>query len=407
MKCRHCAQNLDLLFLDLGYSAPSNAYLSKEDLKKPELTFPLRIFTCTQCWLVQTEDFTDADVLFSKSYAYFSSVSTTWLDHAESYCRSMTDRLKLNSDSFVIELASNDGYLLKNFVANDIPCLGVEPTDSTAEAAEALGVPVLREFFGFDLSETLKQEGKAADLVIGNNVYAHVPDINDFTKGVKNILKSDGTVTFEFPHLLELVKHNQFDTVYHEHFSYLSLCAVKRIFESQGLRIFDVDRLSTHGGSLRVYGCHQDDLRQTEEAVDATLQEETSFGLQSREVYETFQDKADAIKNTLYKFLIEQKELGKTVVGYGAAAKGNTLLNYAGVRHDLLNYICDAAPSKQGKYTPSSHIPIYSPERIMEEKPDYVLILPWNIAEEVTNQLSCVRGWGGKFVTAIPEIKIL
>jgi SAM-dependent methyltransferase len=406
MKCRHCSQNLDSLFLDLGYSAPSNAYLSEADLSKPELTFPLRIFTCTECKLVQTEDFADADALFSDNYAYFSSVSSTWLSHAKSYCSSITKRLGLNKNSFVIELASNDGYLLKNFVAENIPCLGIEPTDSTADAAEAIGVPVLRKFFGFDLSQTLKQDNKMADLVIGNNVYAHVPDINDFTKGIKNILKSNGTVTLEFPHLLQLLKHNQFDTVYHEHFSYLSLYTVSRIFEAQGLRIFDVQHLPTHGGSLRVYGCHQGDDRQTEQVVDSTLQEEEVFGLRSKEVYEAFQDKANTIKNALCKFLIEQKEAGKTVAGYGAAAKGNTLLNYAGIRPDLLNYICDAAPSKQGNYTPSSHIPIYAPEHIKEQKPDYVLILPWNIAEEVMSQLSFIRDWGGQFVTAVPEMRV-
>lgn len=322
MKCRHCSQELDLLFLDLGYSAPSNAYLSQADLSKPEITFPLRVFACNNCWLVQTEDFADADTLFSNDYAYFSSVSKTWLEHAKLYCKSIIERLDLNSDSFVIELAANDGYLLKNFVANDIPCLGIEPTESTAKAAEAIGIPVLREFFGFDTSQTLKQDKKMADLVIGNNVYAHVPDINDFTKGIKNILKPGGTVTLEFPHLLELIKHRQFDTVYHEHFSYLSLYTVKRIFEAHALRVFDIERLPTHGGSLRIYGCHNNDLRQTQQSVDTILQEEEAHGLQSKAIYEAFQNKADTIKNALCKFLIEQKEAGKIVAAYGAAAKG-------------------------------------------------------------------------------------
>lgn len=406
MKCRHCGTVLEHTFLDLGFAPPSNAYLTEADLHRPEKCYPLKVMVCDQCWLVQTEDYAQADELFNAEYAYFSSTSTGWLAHAKKYADQITQRLELGQTSLVIEVASNDGYLLKNFVAAGIPCLGIEPTDSTAAAAEALGIPVLREFFGEGLGKQLATEGKQADLIAGNNVYAHVPDINDFTKGLKAALKPAGTITLEFPHLMRLIEHTQFDTVYHEHFSYLSLYTVGRIFESAGLRVCDVEELPTHGGSLRVYGCHQRDSRQTATAVAVILEEERKRGMQTLDTYKGFQTKADKVKNDLLRFLIDQKQAGKKVVAYGAAAKGNTLLNYGGVKPDLLSFVCDAALAKQGKFMPGCHIPILPPEAIRESKPDYVVILPWNIAEEVMKQNGFIRNWDGKFVTAVPELRI-
>lgn len=405
MKCRHCHAELEHVFLDLGYAPPSNAYLSKEGLRAPETTYPLKLNVCDQCWLVQTEDYTEADELFSGDYAYFSSTSQSWLEHAARYTESITNRLGLTKGSFVIEVASNDGYLLKNFVAAGIPCLGVEPTDSTADAAEQIGVPVLREFFSVATATVLAKEGKSADLICGNNVYAHVPDINDFTKGLRVALKQGGTINLEFPHLMRLIEQNQFDTVYHEHFSYLSLTSVVQIFSQAGLRVFDIEELPTHGGSLRIYGCHDSDPRVTGPAVLSMLETEKAFGLQNLEVYKGFQQKADKVKNDFLAFLIEQKCAGKSVAAYGAAAKGNTLMNYAGIKHDLIDFICDAAPSKQGKFMPGSHIPILSPLELAKRKPDWVIILPWNIAEEVVKQQALT--WGGRFVIAVPELKIL
>ncbi|MBL1259518.1 MAG: class I SAM-dependent methyltransferase [Thiotrichaceae bacterium] len=405
MNCRHCDSPLEHTFLDLGFAPPSNAYLSAADLTKPELYYPLKLKVCTQCWLVQTEDYAQADELFSPDYAYFSSTSSSWLTHAKNYTEAMTERFVLNENSFVIEVASNDGYLLKNFVEAGIPCLGIEPTASTAAAAEKIGIPVIREFFGDTLGLLLAGEGKQADLILGNNVYAHVPDINDFTAGIKSALKPHGVVTLEFPHLLRLIEEKQFDTVYHEHFSYLSLHTVCKLFEKSGLRVWDVERLPTHGGSLRVYGCHVDDPRTRELSVDALLMEENNRGLQQLSTYLSFQSHADRVKNDLLCYLIEQKRSGKTVAAYGAAAKGNTLLNYAGVKPDLLSYVCDAAFSKQGKYMPGSHMPIFSPVILRERQPDVVLILPWNIAEEVVEENLYIREWGGIFVTAVPEVR--
>jgi hypothetical protein len=406
MNCRHCSKPLTHTFLDLGFAPPSNAYLSEADLTKPEKYYPLKVMVCDQCWLVQTEDYAQADELFSADYAYFSSTSSGWLAHAESYANHITKTLGLNSESLVIEVASNDGYLLKNFVASGIPCIGIEPTESTATAAEKLGIPVIREFFGETLGKSLAREGKQADLIVGNNVYAHVPDINDFTRGLKATLKSTGTITLEFPHLMQLIEHTQFDTVYHEHFSYLSLHTVSQIFETVGLRIWNVEELSTHGGSLRVYGCHIEDARETTASVEKLLDEEQKNGLRQLETYLSFQPRANKVKNDLIQFFIEKARAGKIVVAYGAAAKGNTLLNYAGIKPDLLPLVFDAALAKQNKYMPGSHIPILPPSYIQDLKPDYVLILPWNIAEEVIKQNSAVREWGGKFVTAVPEIKI-
>ena len=406
MICRHCSSSLEYTFLDLGFAPPSNAYLSDSDLKSPELYLPLKIKVCDHCWLVQTDDNTSADSLFTAEYAYFSSTSCSWLQHAELYSETMISELKLSSESFVIEIASNDGYLLKNFVAAGIPCLGIEPTDRTADEAETLGVPVTREFFGEALGKQLAQQGQQADLIAGNNVYAHVPDINDFSRGLKAALKPGGTITLEFPHLMRLIEQAQFDTVYHEHFSYLSLYTVSRIFAVAGLRIWNAEELSTHGGSLRVYGCHANDPRDPQQSVDTLLQEEANRGLQQLQTYLEFQPRADKIKNDLLAFLIEQKRHGKTVAAYGAAAKGNTLLNYAGVKPDLLSYVCDAAKAKQGRFMPGSHIPIAHPERLLEMKPDFVLILPWNIAEEVKMQNAELVKSGIRFVTAVPELSI-
>lgn len=407
MKCRHCQAESEHVFLDLGYAPPSNAYLRKDDLRAPELTYPLKLFVCDRCWLVQTEDYAEADELFSGDYAYFSSTSQSWLKHAANYTEMITRRLGLNKNSFVIEVASNDGYLLKNFVATEIPCLGIEPTDSTADAAEKIGVPVLREFFGVKIASALASEGRQADLICGNNVYAHVPDINDFTRGLKIALKAGGAINLEFPHLMRLIDQNQFDTVYHEHFSYLSLTAVTRVFKQADLRVFDIEELPTHGGSLRIYGCHAADARPSEERVRAMLERERGFGLQDLAVYYAFQKKANQVKNDFLAFLIEQKRAGKRIAAYGAAAKGNTLMNYAGIRHDLIDFVCDAAPSKQGKHMPGSHIPIRPPSDLAQSRPDWVIILPWNIAEEVMQQQQQVLGWGGKFVVAVPELKVL
>lgn len=407
MKCRHCRASLQHTFLDLGFAPPSNAYLSQADLVKSEKYFPLKIKVCDQCWLVQTEDYAQADELFSAEYAYFSSTSSSWLAHAQHFAEKISSELALTDRSLVIEVASNDGYLLKNFVAADIPCLGIEPTDSTAQAAEQLGIPVLREFFGESLAKQLAEKGQQADLIVGNNVYAHVPDINDFTRGLKAALKPGGTITLEFPHLMHLIRDAQFDTVYHEHFSYLSLKTVCQIFSTTGLRIWRVEQLPTHGGSLRIYGCHQEDPRKTMDEVGMILQEEIKHGLQDLNTYLSFQSRADKIKNDLLIFLIEQKRCGKKVAAYGAAAKGNTLLNYAGVKPDLIEFVCDAAQAKQGKFLPGSHIPILHPNEMLNRQFDCVLILPWNIAPEVLQQNAALKATGVRFVKAVPELAFL
>ena len=402
MQCRHCRHTLEHVFLDLGVTAPSNAYLSMADLLLPEPAYPLKVFICEKCWLAQTQDFTRADELFRADYAYFSSVSQGWVDHARRYSQDITTRLNLNKNSFVIEVACNDGYLLKNFVSSGISCLGIEPTAATAQAARALGIEVEEEFFGEEYARTIDRK---ADLIIGNNVYAHVPDINDFTRGLAAALKPSGTITLEFPHVLELIAHTQFDTVYHEHFSYLSLYTVSRIFVAAGLRVLDVEHLPTHGGSLRVYGCHESDARPTSQAVENCLQREEQAGLRDLETYLAFQAKANRVKNNFIAFLQEQKQQGRKVAGYGAAAKGNTLINYAGIKSDLLPYVCDAAPSKQGKFLPGSHIPVLPPSAIAERKPDVIIILPWNIADEVKHALAHARAWNAQFVTVIPDLR--
>ena len=406
MTCRYCTSSLRHTFLDLGFAPLSNAYLTAADLTRPEKYYPLKIKVCDRCWLVQTEDCASAGELFSPDYAYFSSTSTDWLAHAARYTKKSIRQFHLGRDSMVIEVASNDGYLLRNFLAAGIPCLGIEPTASTAAAAEQLGISVIREFFGERLGRQLAADGKRADLIVCNNVYAHVPDINDFTCGLKAALKPNGTVTLEFPHLMRLIDDIQFDTVYHEHFSYLSLYTVKSIFEHAGLRVWDVEQLPTHGGSLQVYSGHVEHPRATSAAVAALLTEEARRGLQTLSGYRDFQSKADRLKDELLLFLLEQKLAGKTVAAYGAAAKGNTLLNYAGVKPDLLPFVCDAAVAKQGKFMPGSHIPILPPAALTERPPDYLLILPWNIADEIRQANAGLAARGTKFVTAVPRLEI-
>jgi len=388
MNCRHCKTFLKYTFLDLGFAPPSNAYLSKKDLNCPEIYFPLKIKVCEQCWLVQTEDYTEADSLFTSKYAYFSSTSSSWVLHAKNFSKKIIKDLNLTKKSYIIEVASNDGYLLKNFIDANIPCLGIEPTDSTADAAKKLGIPVMRKFFSENLGKQLAIENKKADLIIGNNVFAHVPDINDFTKGLKAALKTNGTITLEFPHFLNLFKNYQFDTIYHEHFSYLSLNTVIKIFSASGLRIWDVEELSTHGGSLRIYGCHDKDIRETTSSVIKLIEKENNSKLNDIQTYLNFQSRIDRIKDKFLAFLIQQKQNGKKVIAYGAAAKGNTLLNYAGVKPDLLSSVLDAAKSKQGQYLPGSHIPILNPDHIIKIKPDCILILPWNIHSEIIKKLN-------------------
>jgi hypothetical protein len=407
MRCRHCASELSNTFIDLGFAPPSNSYLTKNDLSRPEKYYPLKVKVCDQCWLVQTEDYAKADELFNSDYAYFSSTSTGWLEHAKQYAQKIVSELNLNKESFVIEVASNDGYLLKNFVQQHIPCLGIEPTAGTATVAEGLGIPVMREFFGAEIGMRLAKEGRRADLIIGNNVYAHVPNINDFTCGLKTALKPDGTITLEFPHLMRLIEFNQFDTIYHEHFSYLSLYSVSRIFTAAGLRIWNVEELSTHGGSLRIYGCHEYDNRANLPCVQDMLDKEKEFGLQNLSIYAGFQERANAAKNEFLQFLITQKKAGKKVVAYGAAAKGNTLLNFAGVKPDLIGFVCDAASAKQNKFMPGSHIPILEPDVLFEADVDCIVILPWNIAEEVIRENKKLKDSGVQFIYAIPSLNVL
>jgi predicted TPR repeat methyltransferase len=404
MKCRHCGAELSLPLIDLGSAPPSNAYLTTATLRSPEKWFPLKVLVCSECWLAQTEDMTGSEELFDANYAYFSSYSTTWLYHAERYVADMQARFGLNETSHVVEVAANDGYLLQYVKARNIPCTGVEPTASTATVARAKGISMVDDFFGTRLARELVDQGKQADLTAANNVLAHVPDINDFVAGFALLLKPQGVSTFEFPHLRRLIDENQFDTIYHEHFSYLSLTAVSRIFAQNGLVIFDVEEHTTHGGSLRVFAQRANSGTQAvTPRVAEMLAREVEAGMTTPDYYVGFQSRADQIKNTFLAFLIEAKNTGKKVAAYGAAAKGNTLLNYAGVRPDLLPWVVDRNPAKQGKYLPGSRIPIVNETRLCEERPDYVVILPWNLREEVMLQLDYIREWGGQFVMAIPK----
>jgi SAM-dependent methyltransferase len=403
MKCRHCGQELTHEFIDLFNSPPSNSYLTLEQLNEPETLYPLKILICDKCFLVQIDEYKKSEEIFNSSYAYFSSYSTTWLDHARNYVNMITDRLNLNESSLVIEVASNDGYLLQYFKEKNIPCLGIEPSTSTAQAARQKGIGVIEQFFTANLAETLKK----ADLILGNNVLAHVPDINDFVKGLKSALKPSGTITMEFPHILNLIQLNQFDTIYHEHFSYLSLLTVQTIFKSQGLKIYDVEELSTHGGSLRIYAAHcGNESIKIKNHVDVLIDKEKAAGLNTIEGYQGFEKKAQEIKWAFFDFLLKVKHKGKKIAAYGAAAKGNTFLNYCGIKPDAIPFIVDSSPHKQHKFMPLSHIPIVAEETIKNEKPDYIIILPWNLKEEITQQLSYIRDWGAKLVTAIPRVEV-
>ncbi len=408
MKCRHCGTELTLPFVDLGSAPPSNSYLSPAALHTPERWYPLRVMVCAECWLVQTEDFADCEALFSADYAYFSSFSDTWLKHAEQYVATMTERFSLDSRSHVVEVASNDGYLLQYVRQRGIPCMGVEPTTSTAAAAKEKGIDVVESFFGRQLATQLVAQGKAADLMVANNVLAHVPDINDFVGGFAVLLKENGVATFEFPHLLQLVDGVQFDTIYHEHFSYLSLSAVARIFERNGLRVCDVEELSPHGGSLRVFA-QRSDTGTLPVATNANtmLARERTAGMTAAPYYQNFQPRAEKIKDDLLEFLIDTKRSGKRVAAYGAAAKGNTLLNFSGIRSDLIAFVVDRNPAKQGKSMPGSRIPIYDEVRLKEERPDVVLVLPWNLSNELCIQLAYIAQWGGELVAAVPSLRKL
>lgn len=408
MNCRHCFQPLDLPFVDLGTSPPSNSYLTAAALEGPERYYPLRVAVCSNCWLVQTHDFTDREEFFSEDYAYFSSFSIGWLEHSKRYVEAMRRRFALDAASLVVEVAANDGYLLQYVKAAGIGALGVEPTRSTAEAARAKGIEIVEEFFGVALADRLARDGRNADLTVANNVLAHVPDINDFVSGFARLLKPDGVATFEFPHLLEMVKHGQFDTIYHEHYSYLSLTAVARIFAASGLTVFDVETLPTHGGSLRVFAQRADTgTRPGEQSVADLLAREKQVQVDSASFYENFQARVNRLKDEFVAFLIRAKADGKKIAAYGAAAKGNTLLNFAGVRRDLVPWVVDRNPAKIEKYMPGSRIPIVNEDRIRQERPDLIVILPWNIRDEVIAQLDYAREWGAQFVTAIPELRIL
>lgn len=408
MNCRGCHSPLDLPLIDLGTAPPSNAYLRAEQLDAAEQWVPLKVKVCEHCWLVQTEDYTSAASLFDADYAYFSSFSSTWLAHAQRYVGEMAERFALGSDSRVVEIAANDGYLLQYVAQRGIPCLGVEPTRSTAQAARAKGLEIREVFFGRASAAQLRDEGWGADLMAANNVLAHVPDINDFLGGFATLLKPTGVATFEFPQLLALMTDHQFDTLYHEHYSYLSLTAVQTLCARNGLQVFDVARLPTHGGSLRVFVQRADGpLRPRTPAVAQQLQAEEQAGIKTAGFYATLAPAAERIKHGLLRFLLQAKADGKRVVGYGAAAKGNTLLNFAGVKADLLAWVADANPHKQGKFLPGSRIPVVAPERLAIERPDYVLVLPWNLLHEVSQQHAVVREWGGRFVIAVPELTVL
>jgi len=409
MKCRHCgSQNLSPV-IDLGSSPPSNAYLFHKDLNKLEKWFPLKVNFCGKCYLVQTEDYSNADELFDVDYAYFSSFSKTMIDHSKNYVDDMVKRFSLNEDSMVIEIAANDGYLLQFVKEKSIPCLGVEPTKSTAEAARQKGIEIVEEFFGVALAEKLVDKGFSADLMAANNVLAHVPNINDFVAGYSILLKPEGIATFEFPYLVNLLEKNQFDTIYHEHFSYLSLSAVNTIFSLNGLHVFDVELIDTHGGSLRVFAERKDSLREKlqSEMVNELLVKEKDGGYLSDRAYGGFQQVAEKAKDDMVKFLINAKEEGKSVCAFGAAAKGNTFINFAGIRPDLISAVADSNPAKQGKFMPGSRIPIVSEEILASYKPDYVVILPWNLKEEISSDLSYMRDWGCQFVVGIPKLEVL
>lgn len=404
--CRSCGTSLEMDFVDLGLSPVSNALVKPEMAGSAELFLPLRTRVCTGCWLVQLADLTGTDLHFHDDYVYFSSYSTSWLAHSQQYVEKVCSRFQLDSSSRVMEVASNDGYLLQYFVKAGVPCLGIEPTANTAMAARERGVDTRELFFGRQTAKNLADEGWRVDLLLGNNVLAHVPDINDFVGGMPLVLKPEGVITLEFPHLLRLIQNNQFDTIYHEHYSYLSLLALQPVFERAGLRIFDIDQLQTHGGSLRIYACLNSAAHEGTEALQKSLDEELSAGMNSHRFYADFSDRVRSTKRALLLHLIESKEAGRQIVGYGAAAKGNTLLNYCGIGADFIDYVVDRNPAKQNRLLPGTRIPVFSPDRIFDTKPDEVLILPWNIASEVMQQMSGIREWGGRFVIPIPRVHL-
>lgn len=405
-KCRFCSEPLNQSFADLGMSPMANEIIKPADMHKMEAFYPLHAYVCNNCHLVQLEEFESPDHIFS-DYSYFSSFSESWLAHAKKYADYMTERFGINKDWHVVELASNDGYLLKNFVKNGVSVTGVEPAANVAKVAVEAGIPSVVKFFGKNTAKELLEEGKGADLLLGNNVLAHVPDLNDFVGGMKILLKPNGIITMEFPHLLNLFKENQFDTIYHEHFSYFSFITVEKVFKHHGIVLFDVDQLPTHGGSLRIFGKHEDDdTKEVTDRVANLRQEEIDFGFTDPKTYDLFAEQVRETKRKLLEFLIKAKREGKSIVGYGAAAKGNTLLNYCGIRSDFLDYTVDLSPHKQNHGLPGTHVPIMSPDKILETKPDYVLILPWNLRKEIMNQMSEIREWGGKFVVPIPEVKV-
>jgi len=408
MNCRFCQTTLEHEFLDLINSPASNSFLTGEQLNEPETFFPLRVFVCHTCFLVQIDEYKKSDSIFDSEYVYFSSYSRSWLAHAKEYVDMVTKRFSLSGNSTVIEIASNDGYLLQNFLSLKIPVLGIEPTKNTAAVAVAKGIETITEFFGSALAKTLRKKKIGADLFLGNNVLAHVPDIVDLVKGMKIILKPGGVVTMEFPHLMQLIRNTQFDTIYHEHFSYLSFYSVKKIFESQGLQLFDVEEIPTHGGSLRIYAKHAgNELLTITASVDELLKKEIAEGITDIRYYQHFRERVLKAKIDFIQFLVESKKQGRSVAGYGAAAKGNTLLNYCGIKNDLIIFVVDANPAKQDKFLPGSHIPVVNEERLKSERPDFVIIFPWNIKEEIIAQLGYIREWGGKFVVPIPELEII
>jgi SAM-dependent methyltransferase len=409
MECRHCKTELNLSFIDLGSAPPSNAYLNSQMLNLPEKWFPLRVLVCENCWLVQTEDYANASELFDQDYAYFSSFSQTMLEHSKNFVNKMLDRYRLNESSMVVEVAANDGYLLQYIKDKSIPCLGIEPTASTAESARSKGIPIVEDFFGVNLAKKLLEEGVSADLTIANNVLAHVPDINDFVEGFSILLKADGVASFEFPYLVNLIESNQFDTIYHEHFSYFSLTSVNSIFSANGLSIFDVELIDTHGGSLRVFAQRSDKVNKKLKSnmVQSLLNNEKINGYLSCQIYNGFQERSEKLKDDLLKFLIKAKEDEKSVYAFGAAAKGNTFINFAGIKPDLIRAVADSNPAKQGKYMPGSRIPIISENFLKASKPNYIVILPWNLKEEIITNLTYMRDWGCLFVVAIPELRVL
>ncbi len=404
--CRFCGETVDGVFADLGTSPLANSYLPPERVNSMEPFYPLRALVCGECFLVQLEEFETPAAIFS-DYAYFSSYSSSWLEHSRRYAEQMIERLGLNGDSHVVEIASNDGYLLQFFHERQIPVLGIEPAANVAKVALQKGIPTLVEFFGVHTASSLAQES-AADLLLGNNVLAHVPDLNDFVAGMKVLLKPGGVITMEFPHLMRLMAENQWDTIYHEHFSYFSFLTVSRVFHAHGLRLFDVQELPTHGGSLRVFACHADDRAQIEsDAARELAERERAAGFERLDTYLGYGRRVEADKRQILSFLIDLKQQGLRIAGYGAPAKGNTLLNYCGVRRDFIDYTCDLNPHKQGHFLPGSHIPIRSPEAILKERPDVVLILPWNLKDEIVEQLGFIREWGGRFAARTPELTLL